>query len=74
MFARTIIEHERTLTHFCLENVEHERTRTRVSSKLSNTENTNEHEHPCIFIPEFQLDLVESFFYFLTLEDTRIHV
>ena len=28
-------------------------------SKLSNTGNTNEHEHPCIFIPEFQVDLVE---------------
>ena len=39
-----------TNTHF-FENVEHERTRTRVPFKLLNTANTNEHEHSCIFIP-----------------------
>ena len=42
-----------TNTRF-FENVEHERTRTRVPFKLLNTTNTNEHEHSCIFIPGFE--------------------
>ena len=42
-----------TNTHF-FENVEHERTRTRVSFKSLNTANTDEHEHSCIFIPSWK--------------------
>ena len=35
-------------------NIEHLRTRTRVSLKISNTAKTNEHEYACSFIPGFE--------------------
>ena len=42
-------EHE----HGFFEKIEHERTRTRVLLKLLNTANTNKHEQPFIFIPDW---------------------